>query len=50
MKRLTLALILLVLTSLVVAENISVATIDVWSGLTYRGIFRVREYEDHAAR
>jgi lipoate-protein ligase A len=32
------------------AENISVATIDVWSGLAENGVFRVREYEDRAAR
>ena len=47
--------LILVLTALLVvfglhAENISVVTMDVWSGLTYNGVFRVREYEDRAAR
>lgn len=50
MKRLTLALVLVAVATLLIAENISVATIDVWSGLTYRGVFRVRDYEDRAAR
>jgi len=50
MRRLTLVLVLFALAGAVSAENITVATVDVWSGLTYRGVFRVREYEDRAAR
>jgi endonuclease/exonuclease/phosphatase family protein len=50
MRRLVLVLCVLSVSIAVFAENISVATVDVWSGLTYRGVFRVREYEDAAAR
>ncbi|MBU8913491.1 MAG: hypothetical protein KOO61_05660 [Spirochaetales bacterium] len=50
MRRLILVLAIFSVAGAVYAENISVATVDVWSGLTYRGIFRVREYEDRAAR
>ncbi|MFW5745383.1 MAG: endonuclease/exonuclease/phosphatase family protein, partial [Spirochaetota bacterium] len=32
------------------AENITVATVNVWSGLTYRGAFSVGTYEDRATR
>ena len=32
------------------AETLSVATINVWSGLTYEGIFRMGEYEAFEAR
>ena len=50
MRRLILVFAVLSVASAVCAENISVATVDVWSGLTYRGVVRVREYEDRAAR
>ena len=50
MKRPILALAILLLAGTLFAENFSVVTFDVWSGLTYRGVFRVREYEDRAAR
>jgi endonuclease/exonuclease/phosphatase family metal-dependent hydrolase len=50
MKRLILIFAVLSVAGAVCAENISVVTVDVWSGLTYSGIFRVREYENSAAR
>ncbi|MFW6261993.1 MAG: hypothetical protein ACOC6J_10475, partial [Spirochaetota bacterium] len=33
-----------------VAENITIATVNVWSGLTYEGAFSVGTYEDRAMR
>lgn len=50
MRRLILVLSIIVTAVAGYAENISVATVDVWSGLTYRGVLHVREYEDAAAR
>jgi endonuclease/exonuclease/phosphatase family metal-dependent hydrolase len=50
MKRLILFLAVLLAVATVFAENITVVTLDVWSGLTYRGLFRVSEYEDRATR
>ena len=50
MRRLILIVAACVVVSGLHAENISVVTVDVWSGLTYSGVFRVREYEDRAAR
>lgn len=50
MKRLIVFLCVLLAAPGIFAENISVATFDVWSGLTYDGVFHVREYEDSAAR
>ena len=50
MRRFFLFLAVFAVAGAVCAENISVVTVDVWSGLTYSGIFRVREYEDRAAR
>jgi len=50
MKRFLLILVALVVTTGAIAENITVATLNVWSGLTYDGVFRVGEYEDRATR
>jgi len=50
MKRLILVLAVLAVAATLPAENISVATVDVWSGLGRNGIFRVREYDNGAAR
>lgn len=50
MKRTTLVLALFAIVFPALAENISVATVDVWSGLADGGVFRVRELEDRAAR
>jgi len=50
MKRITLALVVLVIAIPVFAENVTVATIDVWSGLADGGVFRVRDLEDRASR
>lgn len=50
MKRPALALMALFLAISLWAENISVATINAWSGLSYRGAFASREYEDGATR
>jgi len=45
-----LVLAVLVVAASLFAENITVVTFNVWSGLTYDGIFHVREYEDRATR
>ena len=53
MRRLTFAcavLALLGVAATAAAENITVATVNVWSGLTYKGAFSVGTYEDRATR
>ena len=50
MKRSTLAVAVLLLAGRLCAEVITVATVNVWSGLDYRGVFAVGEYEDRATR
>lgn len=50
MKRRALLLAGVLLTAVAFAENITVATVNVWSGLTYRGVFVAGEYEDAATR
>ncbi len=50
MKRFLLILSLAAVAGGAVAETLSVATINAWSGLTYQGIFSVGEYEDRATR
>ena len=50
MKRLMLVLAVLLFATRLFAENITVVTLNVWSGLTYNGIFHVSEYEDRATR
>ncbi|MFW5745192.1 MAG: endonuclease/exonuclease/phosphatase family protein [bacterium] len=50
MKRLALVLAATLLTCGAFAENITVATMNVWSGLSYQGVFAVDEYEDRATR
>jgi endonuclease/exonuclease/phosphatase family metal-dependent hydrolase len=50
MKNRALALVALFVAAGLQAENISVATINVWSGLAYRGAFSSRAYEDRATR
>ena len=50
MKLRALVLLGLFAASSLYAENITVATVNVWSGLSYRGAFTSREYEDRATR
>ena len=50
MKRIALLVLCLCAAAGVRAENITVATINVWSGLTYRGFFSSGTYEDAATR
>jgi hypothetical protein len=50
MKRFVLFLAALLVTSAASTEIITVATMNVWSGLTYDGVFSVGEYEDRATR
>jgi len=50
MKRILLLAAVFAAATAAVAETITVATINVWSGLTYEGIFRAGEYEDRATR
>ena len=50
MKRLALILAAMLASGLVLAENVTVATVNVWSGLTYGGVFTVDSYEDRATR
>lgn len=50
MKRFALILVAALVTSVLAAENITVATINVWSGLSYDGVISVGEYEDRATR
>ncbi len=50
MRTRALVLIALFAATALHAENITVATINVWSGLEYRGAFVSREYEDRATR
>lgn len=51
MKRLyILTLFFLLIIGGIRAERINVVTINVWSGLTYKGIFSMKPYEDRGAR
>jgi endonuclease/exonuclease/phosphatase family metal-dependent hydrolase len=50
MKRILLFVLAVWAVSGVGAENITVATFNVWSGLTYRGFFSSGTYEDGATR
>jgi hypothetical protein len=50
MKRIPLFLLLVIAAAGVTAENITVSTFNVWSGLTYRGFFSSGTYEDAATR
>lgn len=50
MKRIALFVLLLVAASGAIAENITISTFNVWSGLTYRGFFSSGTYEDAATR
>ncbi len=50
MKRFLLLVSFAAIASGAVAETLSVATVNTWSGLTYQGVFSVGEYEDRATR
>ena len=50
MKRILLLAAVFAAATAAVAETITVATFNVWSGLTYEGILRAGEYEDRATR
>lgn len=50
MRRLLIGIVALVVALPAVAENITVATVNVWSGLTYRGAFTSGTFEDRATR
>lgn len=50
MKRFLLLISFAATASGAVAETLTVATVNTWSGLTYQGVFQVGEYEDRATR